>query len=85
MTTPQQIMQCIRAEIEQRRHDSGMSGSWSDGGASVLEQQLEVYISAIQGAVPKTWQGIVERWTLKTDHEYNEYLRLNEKFKGRLP
>lgn len=78
--TPQKIMSWIRAEIDIRRHNAGMSGSWSDGGASELEKKLDVYASAIQGLVPQAWQGIVDRYMAETDAEYQEYLRLEKKF-----
>lgn len=83
--TPEKIMSWIRAEIGARRHNAGMSGSWSDGGASELEKQLDVYASAIQGLVPQAWQGIVDRYIAEADPEYQEYQRLQEKFKGRVP
>ena len=78
------------------REDAGYSGSWTDGGASVLEDSLSMFINGVKAAlntagiidgvedyqleVPKQWT----KYFIEDDKEYKEYLRLKNKFEREL-
>ena len=75
------------------REDAGHSGSWTDGGASVLEDSLSMFVHGVKAGVNAWWCGkelvgdyqfeVPEQWVkyfIEEDKEYKEYLRLKTKF-----
>ena len=75
------------------REDAGHSGSWTDGGASVLEDSLSIFINGVKtganavggfrGEIGDYKFEVPEQWVkyfIEEDKEYKEYLRLKTKF-----
>lgn len=63
------------------RADAGYGGSHSDGGASRLEAQIDVFIAGvIERKMPSEWKTYAAMLAKNTDPEYATYLRLQEKF-----
>ena len=75
------------------REDAGYSDSWTDGGASVLEDALSIFINGVKtganalggfrGEVGDYLFDIPTQWVkyfIEEDEEYKEYLRLKTKF-----
>ena len=67
-----------------QREDAGYSGSYSDGGASVIEGKVQALRCGLKGEMLPEWEHIylkfIEVESNKEDPEYGEYLRLKEKF-----
>lgn len=77
----EKVMQLILADAHNARESAGYSGSWSDGGASVLEAQVQYYRYGMQGTIPPDWSKYARQAEVAEDPEYAEYLRLHAKFK----
>lgn len=71
----------VRQLAEQKRVDAGFSGSWSDNGAHTLEDYLNCWQAGLRGEVPQVLSGYYESFKREQDPEYQEYLRLQKKFK----
>lgn len=74
------IMQKVLTEAHNARENAGYSGSWGDGGAGILEAQVQFYRYGQQGIVPPEWQKHAEQARKEADPEYSEYQRLRGKF-----
>ncbi len=74
------IMQKVLAEAHRAREDAGYSGSWGDGGASVLEAQVQFYRYGRDGVVPPEWQKHAEQAKKEADPDYAQYQKLKAKF-----
>ena len=72
------VISQILKEAETKKTNARYNGEYGDGGAGTLEMQVKFYRYGLQGVMPKEW----ESYAKKTDPEYDEYLRLKEKFKG---
>lgn len=77
--TPAQIISWVKKEAQNRRNNPGYAGRWDDGGAGALERELEAYQAGLAGTVPPSWTFITTRLQ-KQDPEYQEYVRLANKF-----
>lgn len=66
----------IIQEANALEHNAGLSGSMGDDGASRLREQVKFYRYGIEGTLPSEW----EKFQLEFDPEYQEWLRLNQKF-----
>lgn len=78
----------VKAAVEkgakQARDDAGYSGSWGDGGASQSEERLKYWLDGIsfqRTGISAVYGHILVKAELATDTEYQEFLRLQEKFK----
>jgi hypothetical protein len=74
------IMSKVMAEAHNARESAGYSGSWGDGGAGVMEAQVQFYRYGRDGVVPPEWQKYAEQARKEADPEYSEYQRLKGKF-----
>ena len=74
------IIELVLKDAEDRREGAGMSGSYSDGGASDLETQVEYYRYGRDGDLPPDWRKYAKEAKDKADPEYEQYLRLKGKF-----
>lgn len=72
-----QIMNAILHDAHECRENAGYNGSHHDGGASVLEMQVKYFRYGQNNELPPAWQKYIEQ----LDPEYQEYLRLAEKFR----
>jgi hypothetical protein len=73
-----QLIALILQDAEKRRKDAGFAGEWGDGGANELEQQVRFYQYGQKNEIPPAWSVYAQ----KLDPEWNEYIRLKEKFKN---
>lgn len=75
----------VLQSAKQTREAAGYDGRYDDGGASVKENNLKYWLSGINGQIPDAYSRLVENYKrqqlIDNDHEYREYLRLQEKFK----
>lgn len=55
------IMQIILAEANKLETDAGYSGSFGDGGAGILRQQVRFYMAGMNGQLPQEWQKYQEQ------------------------
>lgn len=74
-----QIIEVIKEEAHERKMGAAFNGERSDGGASILENQIRFYLLGQKGEVPPEWK----KYEHKIDPEYREYMRLKEKFGGK--
>jgi len=72
----EKISDQIRKNAEELRKNAAYSGEWGDGGATELLNNLMYYDLGRKQLIPPTW----ESYLIKSDPEYDEYLRLKQKF-----
>jgi hypothetical protein len=84
-TSPHQLLIAYILHYAQMlRADAGYGGSMSDGGASRMEDEVDVFISGvIECRLPESWEKYNTMLQQNNDPEYVEYLRLKKKFKHR--
>ena len=70
------LMQKVLEDAADRRVGAGQSGSFGDGGATTLEEQVKFFRYGLSASVPQEW----EPYKKQLDPEYIEYLRLKRKF-----
>lgn len=79
--TVEQILEAVIDECATLADNAGHSGSYNDGGAGELWKQVNVWLTGLQGTgVPSTFDKAVEIYAKSVDPEYDNYLRLKEKF-----
>jgi len=78
MTDISKLVEEVLRVANEKEHIAGQQGAMHDGGASILRMQVEYYRYGSQGKTPPSWNSYQER----LDPEYDEYLRLKEKFKN---
>lgn len=76
-------------KAQDKRESAAYSGSYGDGGASVMEAKLNAFLSGWNREIPDWLEECVdqaeieiEREAYKKDPEYTKFLELNEKFKN---
>lgn len=70
------IIPLILDAAKKAREDAGYSGLMNDGGAAVLEAQVNYFQYGLSCRLPPEW----EQYKKLLDPEYMEYLRLRRKF-----
>jgi hypothetical protein len=78
--TSNQIISWVKAEAQARLDNAGYDGRYDDGGYGALLREVEAYQAGQAGTVPGSWQPIIEKHVRQQDAEYQEYLRLANKF-----
>ena len=68
-------------EAELARIEAGMNGSFGDGGASRILDEISAYRAGREGKLPTFWVEKYNQFTNTLDPEYKEFLRLQKKFK----
>jgi hypothetical protein len=92
------IIEVISKEIESKRDSAAYGGEWTDGGASKLEEALNLFVEGIRAcssayleefnkvlSPDKALFKVPYQWTkyfIEDDKEYQDYLRLKEKFEN---
>lgn len=76
-----QFIQFLRNKVQSNREDAGFNGRHDDGGARVLEDQIEVYKAGLKNIMPLVWQPYIVEFVKSTDPEYAEFKRLKAKFR----
>ena len=74
------VFSMILKDAEDRATSAGYSGSWGDGGAEVLRNQVRFYQCGMNGTLPSEWEKYFDQVVRESDSEYAEYLRLKKKF-----
>jgi hypothetical protein len=62
------------------RSNAAFGGAMHDGGASQLEDQVEVYLAGIRLSIPEQWTSRKQKHMRETDPDYAVFLKLKEKF-----
>lgn len=75
------IEKSARKEIHNRRESAAHAGERGDGGAENLEIALKYWLDGINGRIPSRFQEYVDEYNKVRDPEYQEYLRLKDKFR----
>jgi hypothetical protein len=78
--TPNQIISWVKAEAQARLDNAGYEGRYDDGGAGALLREVQAYQAGVAGTVPLSWEPIIEKHVRQQDAEYQEYLRLANKY-----
>ncbi len=81
MSIPHEFLRHLRRVAENKRTNAVFSGAMNDGGAQYLEDQVTAYEAALEGKVPPAWEKYYKEWSQTQDPEYEEFLRLQAKFK----
>lgn len=74
------LIKFILNEAEERRLAAGYNGSYDDGGASKLEEQVAIFNAGWNREYPEAWKKLIKQFHMENDSEYQTYLRLKEKF-----
>jgi len=74
------ILGIIRIDAEKKRDNAAQGGEYGDGGASALEDQILIYKCGLSGKFPSKWEKYRKEYENSIDPEYQEYLKLKEKF-----
>ena len=97
--TLSEIIEVVSKEAKSKRDNAAYGGEWGDGGASKIEEELNLFVEGIRACsnayieefnkvlspdtalfkVPDQWT----KYFIEEDKEYQDYLRLKEKFEQR--
>ena len=87
--TKEEIIKLIKSTVEESAKNSAenaaYAGSHHDGGASRMLTDFTIWVDGVEFATTgktKQYGHIVDKAEKMADVEYQEYLRLKEKFKG---
>lgn len=79
------IKDCIKESNIKSRHDAAMGGYNHDGGANASERDFRFWSLGIAKTIPREYESMEKEFNRldkeKNDPEYQEFLRLKEKFK----
>ena len=65
---------------DNKRKNAAYSGDMGDGGAKMLEDQVDIYRAGMSGRIPPVWLEYHKEFTNVSDPEYQKYLELKKKF-----
>lgn len=82
MTWPNDFFIFLRRKANTLREDAGYNGEQTDGGASALIQQVEIYEAAMSKTIPDCWRKDYADFVKQIDPEYTKYLELKKKFES---
>lgn len=74
------IIALILKDAEDRRTAAGYGGRFDDGGAGILQAQVQFYQYGARGILPPEWNEYRKQAETQADPEYAEYVRLKRKF-----
>lgn len=69
----------VEKEADKRAYEAGMGGHHHDGGSTVMKTEVNLYKKGMKLEMPKQW----EKHLQTLDEEYDEYIRLKNKFEGK--
>lgn len=72
----EKLMDLVLEEADDKESIAAHSGSWNDGGASNLRNQVYFYRLGQKNVTPKEWM----RYVNQLDPEWQELQRLQKKF-----
>ena len=70
----------LNGQVEEKRKNADMNEDYLDSKASELEKQIDIYKAGLQKTFPPLWEQYLKEYTRENDSEYQEYLKLKEKF-----
>lgn len=73
------LIDLVLKDANRKEKDAVYAGERSDGGASRLREQVKFYNYGRKNEVPIEWRD----YEKQLDEEYEEYLRLKNKFENR--
>lgn len=79
----------VECHIANIKHDAGWAGRTDDGGASRLQEKLDIFETMWDGnplpesRVPKFMESVLIEVERRYDPEYEKYLELRAKFEGK--
>jgi len=83
MADIEDVKKKVLEAAEGKRTSAGMNGSWGDGGASVLEIQVQFYEYGQKGAMPPEWAKYAEQLDKSSNPRYKLYQELKQEFEGK--
>lgn len=75
----EKLFKLLAEEAENRALSAHYNGSFNDGGATAILEEVDIYKKGMNMEIPKQW----EKHLAKLDSEYDEYIRLKKKFEGK--
>lgn len=75
-----EIFSFILKIADDKELSAGLSGSYSDGGARLLRDEVEFYKMGRDGIVPPQWKIHISNFQREKDPDYTKYLELKRKF-----
>lgn len=76
-TSVKDLMNHLELVANNMEKNAGMAGRMDDGGAGIIREQVKYYKMGLNNEFPSEWKQYVKQ----ADPEYDEYLRLKNKFK----
>jgi hypothetical protein len=73
----------MEARAKSLADSAGFSGSWGDNGAGHLRERVECWRAGLENRVPDALEDEFDEYSKTQDPEYNEFLRLKNKFEGK--
>lgn len=74
------LLMYVLQQAQTARTDAGYGGSHHDGGAGDLERQVEVFVAALLGETPESWEKFAKALRRNNDPDYQKYLELKRRF-----
>ena len=85
----EEVISFIKLTVEKSaaasKENAALAGSWGDGGASQRLRELDLWLDGVKFAQTGStvyYNSIVQQHLNTLDPEYQQYLRLKEKFKS---
>lgn len=75
----EKLFKLLAEEADDRANSAYYNGAFNDGGASAIFEEIDIYKKGMNMEIPKQW----EKHLVKLDAEYDEYIRLKNKFEGK--
>lgn len=76
-----EFLQFLHKKAETLRDEAGHNGSYTDGGASALDNEITCYGAGKHAVLPVCWNRYWDEYEARvSDAEYATYVRLKEKF-----
>lgn len=76
------VIALIEKEADLRQENAAQGGSYNDGGASVLRDQVKFYRYGRSGIFPPEWKMYNDKAVKQADPEWGTYLKLKRKFES---
>lgn len=74
------FIQYVRRVAKNKQDDAAYGGSMHDNGGGSLMLQADAYEAGAAGVIPEAWLSMLKEYTKTIDPEYQEFIRLRNKF-----
>lgn len=75
-----EIIEMVEQAAAEMRDTAACNGEWNDGGAGKLLELVKFYNYGRKAVIPPEWEEYEQEYKNKHDPEFQEYLRLKQKF-----